>query len=216
MTAAGFAYSNLFSKDLPPPAPRWTGFPKYNFIGGHNDPERIPAEALAKAATAVLQRDGAESRALQFRRPARLPAAARVRRRQGRAAAGDQMLGRRRADHLGLRPGHRPRQSPAARARRHGDPRRVHLWRRADQIEPPRRQRHRRAARRRGSEDRRARAASSKISGVRGYVRNTSTRSRPSRTRPARSCRGAPPETLLALDPQARRARSSRTSATPI
>jgi 2-aminoadipate transaminase len=69
MTAAGFAYSNLFSKDLPPPAPRWAGFPKYNFIGGHNDPVQIPAAALAKAATAVLQRDGANLALYNFDGP---------------------------------------------------------------------------------------------------------------------------------------------------
>ncbi|HTV45002.1 MAG TPA: PLP-dependent aminotransferase family protein [Stellaceae bacterium] len=60
MPATGFAYSHLFSKDLPAAAPRWTGFPKYNFIGGHNDPERVPAAALAAAAEAVLRRDGAD------------------------------------------------------------------------------------------------------------------------------------------------------------
>jgi 2-aminoadipate transaminase len=69
MTDAGFAYSNLFSKDLPPPAPRWTGFPKYNFIGGHNDPARIPAAALAKAATTVLERDGANLALYNFDGP---------------------------------------------------------------------------------------------------------------------------------------------------
>jgi 2-aminoadipate transaminase len=69
MTAAGFAYSNLFAKDLPPPAPRWTGFPKYNFIGGHNDPERIPAAALADAATAVLRRRGADLALYNFDGP---------------------------------------------------------------------------------------------------------------------------------------------------
>ncbi|HUC72813.1 MAG TPA: PLP-dependent aminotransferase family protein [Stellaceae bacterium] len=60
MAADGFAYSHLFSKDLPAPAPRWTGFPKYNFIGGHNDPEQVPAAELAMAAEAVLRRDGAD------------------------------------------------------------------------------------------------------------------------------------------------------------
>ena len=60
MAASGFAYSHLFTKDLPPAAPRWTGFPKYNFIGGHNDPEHVPAAALAAAAAAVLRRDGAD------------------------------------------------------------------------------------------------------------------------------------------------------------
>ncbi|HEV2099988.1 MAG TPA: PLP-dependent aminotransferase family protein [Stellaceae bacterium] len=60
MAATGFAYSHLFAQNLPAPAPRWTGFPKYNFIGGHNDPERVPAVELAAAAATVLRRDGAD------------------------------------------------------------------------------------------------------------------------------------------------------------
>jgi 2-aminoadipate transaminase len=59
MTATGFAHAGRFARDLPPPAPRWTGFAKYNFIGGHNDPTRIPASALADAASTVLKRNGA-------------------------------------------------------------------------------------------------------------------------------------------------------------
>jgi 2-aminoadipate transaminase len=69
MPDGGFAYSHLFAKDLPPPAPRWTGFPKYNFIGGHNDPARIPAAALAEAATAVLRRRGADLALYNFDGP---------------------------------------------------------------------------------------------------------------------------------------------------
>ena len=69
MTDAGFAYSNLFRKDLPAPAPHWTGFPKYNFIGGHNDPVRIPAAALAEAATSVLRRRGADLALYNFDGP---------------------------------------------------------------------------------------------------------------------------------------------------
>jgi 2-aminoadipate transaminase len=69
MTDGGFAYSHLFAKDLPPPAPRWTGFPKYNFIGGHNDPGRIPAAALADAAQTVLQRRGADLALYNFDGP---------------------------------------------------------------------------------------------------------------------------------------------------
>src|SRR5580704_1532656 len=57
--AAGFAHASRFARDLPPAAPRWSGFPKYNFIGGHNDPTRIPATALADAAATVLRRNGA-------------------------------------------------------------------------------------------------------------------------------------------------------------
>jgi 2-aminoadipate transaminase len=60
MAASQFAYSHLFAEDLPAPAPRWTGFPKFNFIGGHNDREHVPAAALAAAAAAVLRRDGAD------------------------------------------------------------------------------------------------------------------------------------------------------------
>jgi 2-aminoadipate transaminase len=69
MTDGGFAYSHLFAKDLPPPAPRWTGFPEHNFIGGHNDPARIPAAALAEAATAVLRRRGADLALYNFDGP---------------------------------------------------------------------------------------------------------------------------------------------------
>ena len=57
--AAGFAHASRFARDVPPAAPRWSGFPKYNFIGGHNDPTRIPATALADAAATVLRRNGA-------------------------------------------------------------------------------------------------------------------------------------------------------------
>src|SRR5215467_10259908 len=58
MTASDFACSDRFAKGLPPPAPRWTGFAKHNFIGGHNDPAHIPGPALAEAATAVLRQAG--------------------------------------------------------------------------------------------------------------------------------------------------------------
>jgi len=69
MTGSGFAYSHLFAKELPPPAPRWSGFPKYNFIGGHNDPTQIPAVALADAADAVLRREGANLALYNFHGP---------------------------------------------------------------------------------------------------------------------------------------------------
>src|SRR4029078_9445629 len=38
---------------------KWNGFPKYNFIGGHNDAKHVPVDALIAADTAVLQREGA-------------------------------------------------------------------------------------------------------------------------------------------------------------
>ena len=41
------------------PAAKWSGFPKYNFIGGHNDAEHVPVDKLIAAATSVLKREGA-------------------------------------------------------------------------------------------------------------------------------------------------------------
>jgi len=60
MTASGFAYPELIGKNVPAPAPRWAGHPKFNFIGGHNDPTLVPIEALTRAAAAVLKREGAD------------------------------------------------------------------------------------------------------------------------------------------------------------
>ena len=59
MSRAAFDYSAVFARNVPAPAGRWTGFPRYNFVGGHNDPELIPADGLAEAAAAVLRREGA-------------------------------------------------------------------------------------------------------------------------------------------------------------
>jgi len=58
MAGTGFDLAPLLAPNLPPPAARWTGFPRYNFVGGHNDPEHLPLEALIAATNAVLQREG--------------------------------------------------------------------------------------------------------------------------------------------------------------
>ncbi|MBS0521506.1 MAG: PLP-dependent aminotransferase family protein [Proteobacteria bacterium] len=55
---APFDFAPLLAPGTPAPAAKWTGFPKYNFIGGHNDPRHLPVEALIEAATAVLKREG--------------------------------------------------------------------------------------------------------------------------------------------------------------
>ena len=57
MAGKGLDYTTLFSKDLPPPASRWQGHPKYNFIGGHSDPELQPMEQFIESATNVLRGD---------------------------------------------------------------------------------------------------------------------------------------------------------------
>src|SRR3954452_4676028 len=58
MPVAPFDFSALLPAGLPAAAAKWTGSARYNFIGGNNDPAHIPVDALAAAATAVLQREG--------------------------------------------------------------------------------------------------------------------------------------------------------------
>jgi 2-aminoadipate transaminase len=53
-----FDFTPLFAADLPPPAARWTGWAKYNFTFGNNDPEGLAIEDLKAAASAALTRDG--------------------------------------------------------------------------------------------------------------------------------------------------------------
>jgi 2-aminoadipate transaminase len=55
-TALDFA--SLLAPNLPPPAAKWNGFATYNFVGGHNDADQVPLEALIKAANEVLTREG--------------------------------------------------------------------------------------------------------------------------------------------------------------
>ena len=55
-----FDFTPLLPADLPPPAARWTGLPRYNFTGGNNDPDAVPVEALTAAAQAVLTREGGD------------------------------------------------------------------------------------------------------------------------------------------------------------
>ena len=56
---APFDFAPLLAPGTPAPAVPWKGFPKYNFIGGHNDAKQVPVDALIAAATAVLRREGA-------------------------------------------------------------------------------------------------------------------------------------------------------------
>jgi 2-aminoadipate transaminase len=58
MTSGPFDYTSLLAPGLPAPAVKYTGFPKYNFVGGHNDAEQVPVDHLIASATAVLGREG--------------------------------------------------------------------------------------------------------------------------------------------------------------
>jgi 2-aminoadipate transaminase len=57
MPGQGLDYSTLFNRDLPPPAGPWGGHPKYNFIGGHSDPEMIPTAGFIESAESVFRGD---------------------------------------------------------------------------------------------------------------------------------------------------------------
>jgi len=52
------SFDFAFAPGLPAPVTKWSGFPKYNFIGGHNDAEHVPVAQLIGAATSVLTREG--------------------------------------------------------------------------------------------------------------------------------------------------------------
>jgi len=56
--AEPFDFTELLRPGLPPAATRWTGFPQYHFVGGHNDTDSVPVDGLVAAATAVLKREG--------------------------------------------------------------------------------------------------------------------------------------------------------------
>lgn len=69
-----FDYTDLLRPNLPPPATPWSGFPQYNFVGGHNDADSVPVDELIAAATQVLRREaktlatyGMQSGALGYR-----------------------------------------------------------------------------------------------------------------------------------------------------
>jgi 2-aminoadipate transaminase len=56
--ATPFDFAPLLAAGLPAPAIKWSGFPRYNFVGGHNDAAQVPVDDLVAAASAVLTREG--------------------------------------------------------------------------------------------------------------------------------------------------------------
>jgi 2-aminoadipate transaminase len=53
-----FNFEPLVPADAPAPAARWTGWAKYNFTFGNNDPDGIAIDDLKAAVDAALMRDG--------------------------------------------------------------------------------------------------------------------------------------------------------------
>ena len=57
MAGKDLDYSSLYAKELSPPAGKWQGHPRYNFVGGHSDPELEPMEGFIEAANNVFRGD---------------------------------------------------------------------------------------------------------------------------------------------------------------
>ncbi|MEO1492965.1 MAG: PLP-dependent aminotransferase family protein [Pseudomonadota bacterium] len=55
-----FDFTPLLADNLPPAAQPWAGYPAHNFVGGHNDRESIPVDALIAAVTKQLREKGAD------------------------------------------------------------------------------------------------------------------------------------------------------------
>lgn len=53
-----FDFRTVVNNELPAPQKPWTGFPKYNFVGGHNDADSLPVDEITAACSRVLQREG--------------------------------------------------------------------------------------------------------------------------------------------------------------
>ena len=53
-----FDFANSLPSDALPATGPWTGFPVYNFVGGHNDEALIPVDELTDCVLAVMAADG--------------------------------------------------------------------------------------------------------------------------------------------------------------
>src|SRR5215472_9466260 len=98
MASGSFDFTPLLAPSLPPPAAKWTGFPKYNFTGGNNDADHVPVDRLIAAMTAVLAREGStlatyglESGPLGYR-PLREFLADKLKRTAGISCTADEIL----------------------------------------------------------------------------------------------------------------------------
>ncbi len=93
-----FDHTPHFRADLPAAAGRWTGYPEYNFVGGHNDADSIPVDGLLAAAQAVIGREGRQLALYQLDsgpmgyRPLRDFIAAKLARRAGMTVDPDNIL----------------------------------------------------------------------------------------------------------------------------
>ena len=211
--STAFDFTPLVPAGIPAGAAKWTGLPKYNFTGGNNDSDELPLDGLIASAHSVLKREGRTlatyglaSGPQGYRGAARFPG------RKAQARRRHDLHRRRYPRHLRLAPGARPGQRRAAGARRHRHHRAGVLPGLDQPSHPAWRHPGRHSARQRRHEDGRARRMRSTISSAAASARNTSTPSRPCRTRPAPSCR-KPAAPRCCVSPRRTACRSSRTTA---
>jgi 2-aminoadipate transaminase len=53
-----FDFTPLLPAHAPAPAPRWTGFPEHNFVGGHIDDATVPVDDLRAAIDKAMVKEG--------------------------------------------------------------------------------------------------------------------------------------------------------------
>ena len=56
-----FNVEKFLHSDSLSPVMEWKGYPKYNFIGGHNDSESIPIKSLKESIEKIILREGKTS-----------------------------------------------------------------------------------------------------------------------------------------------------------
>jgi 2-aminoadipate transaminase len=91
-------FAPLLAPGLPPAAAKWNGLAKYSFVGGNNDADQVPVDALIKAMSDVLAREGKDlatyglASGPQGYRPLREFLAQKLNRTAGIACAADDIL----------------------------------------------------------------------------------------------------------------------------
>ena len=97
MSSAPFDFAPVLAPGLPPPAAKWTGLPKYNFIGGNNDADQVPVDA-GRGGDGGARARGPDARDLRPRsgpqgyRPLREFLVAKLGRDAGIACSSDEIL----------------------------------------------------------------------------------------------------------------------------
>lgn len=93
-----YDFSQVMRSNPPAAAAKFGGFPKYNFVGGHNDGDNVPVEALIRSVSETLAREGSTlatyglNSGPQSYRPLREGLAQMLERRAGMKTDADQIL----------------------------------------------------------------------------------------------------------------------------